>query len=347
MGVRAVLPPDLVTAERAPTSNDKAYVRGTLWLDFVGLASYQWSGVSWIELGSGVVGDIATLTGDTGGAIAPVGGNISILGGAAGGASVAGTAGTLTINIAQATDTQRGTLEVSTNAESVTGTSILVAVTPASLTARLAAPGTIGGTTPGAATFTNLTANGTVNLNTAGAGITSIGTGGTGAVNIGNATGNTAITGTLTTSNTITALLGNIDAFLGSMSSGTSMTAGTSVTATLGNITATNGNFVKGTAGNKDVYTSVATTTAAGANSAGTVTLVGGTATVSTTAIAAGSKVRLTRQSVGATGANPLGMLSVGTIVAATSFVINAWSATDATALAATDVSSIWWEIVN
>lgn len=126
-----------------------------------------------------------------------------------------------------------------------------------------------------------------------------------------------------------------------------SITATTTLTATLGNITATNGNIVRGTAGNKDVYTSVASTTAAGANSAGKVTLVGGTATVATTAVTANSIIRLTRQGVGATGANPLGVLSVGTIVAGVSFDINAWSAADATALAATDVSSIGWEIIN
>ena len=133
----------------------------------------------------------------------------------------------------------------------------------------------------------------------------------------------------------------------GALNATTSITAGTALTASLGNITATNGNIVRGTAGNKDVYTSVASTTTAGANSAGTVTLTGGTATISTTAVTASSIIRLTRQGVGVTGANPLGMLSVGTIVASTSFVINAWSATDATALAATDVSIIGWEIVN
>lgn len=185
---------------------------------------------------------------------------------------------------------------------------------------------TTGGASPlnlngGALTTGNLTATGTVGINTSGAGVTTIGTGGTGATNIGNATGNTAVTGSLTTT--------------------------TSLTATLGNITATNGNIVRGTAGNKDVYTSVASTTTAGANSAGKVTLVGGTATVSTTAVTASSLIRLTRQSVGATGANDLGILSVGTIVAATSFVINAWTVTNATALQTDDVSEIFWEIVN
>lgn len=108
-----------------------------------------------------------------------------------------------------------------------------------------------------------------------------------------------------------------------------------------------NGNLVLNTAGNKVVYTNLATTTAAGANSAGTVTLVGGTATISTTAVTAGSKIKLTRQSVGATGAAALGQLSIGTITAGASFVINAWSQANATVLAATDVSSIYWEIIN
>lgn len=126
-----------------------------------------------------------------------------------------------------------------------------------------------------------------------------------------------------------------------------SITATTSITATLGNITATNGNIVRGTAGNKDVYSSVATTTAAGANSAGTVALAGGTATVSTTAVTANSQIRLYRQGIGATGAAALGILTLGTVTAGTSFVINSVQAADATALQASDVSVIGWEIVN
>ena len=157
----------------------------------------------------------------------------------------------------------------------------------------------------------------------------------------------TAGTGITATTGNIVASTGNITSTLGSVAAATTVTAGTSITATLGNITATNGNIVRGTAGNKDVYTSVATTTTAGANSAGTVTLVGGTATVSTTAIAAGSKLRLTRQGIGATGAAALGLLSVGTITAGVSFIINSVDQADATALQASDVSSIFWEIVN
>jgi len=257
MGVRAIQPPDLIVAERAPTSTDVAYVMGQLWLDKLAEAAYQYvSGGDWISLGSGTTGAIVTLTGDSGGAIAPVAGNIDILG-TANQITVTGTAGTLTFTL------------------------------PAAITA----PGSL-------ATTTTL------------------------------ASGTTLAAGT-------------------SMSAGTSITAGTSLTATLGNITATNGNFVKNTAGNKDVYTSLATTTTAGANSAGTVTLSGGTATISTTAVTAASKIRIYRQSVGATGAAALGILSIGTITASTSFIINAVQAADATALQASDVSVVFWEIVN
>ena len=162
---------------------------------------------------------------------------------------------------------------------------------------------------------------GTTTINTAGASNTTIGTGGTGAVRLGNTTGNTAVTGSLTTTTTLTA--------------------------TLGAITATNGNLVLVAAGNKINHTSVAIAAAAGANSMGTVTLVGGTVVVATTAVTANSLIKIWRQTVGATGAAALGQLSVGTIVAATSFVINAWSAADATALQASDVSVIGWEISN
>jgi hypothetical protein len=225
------------------------------------------------------------------------------------------------------TQNKQGIVRFATAAEAAAGTLDNVAISPAtaqSATALdFASPPVagFGSTTPRPVAATTLAATGTVGINISGAGVTTIGTGGTGATNIGNATGNTAVTG--------------------------SLTASTSLTATLGNITATNGNFVKGTAGNKDVYTSLATTTAAGANSAGTVTLVGGTATISTTSVTASSKIRLYRQSVGATGAAATGNLSVGTISAGTSFIINSVLIATATSLATTDVSVVFWEIVN
>lgn len=171
LGVLAINPPNVVLAEMAPTSANVAFDKATLWLDTVNEAVYMYPGSGdWIALGSGTTGAVVSLTGSSGGAITPVGGNIDVLGDSADGVSVVGTAGTLTINVAAATTTQRGTLETSTDAESVTGTSDAVAVTPASLTARLAAPGAIGGTTPAAGTFTTIagstiTASGNIILN--------------------------------------------------------------------------------------------------------------------------------------------------------------------------------------
>ncbi|HOO46202.1 MAG TPA: hypothetical protein PLM29_08235, partial [Deltaproteobacteria bacterium] len=67
--------------------------------------------------------------------------------------------GTLTgSKVATATDEAQGAVELSTDAESVTGTSDAVVVTPGTLTARLAAPGEIGGTTPAAVNATTISA---------------------------------------------------------------------------------------------------------------------------------------------------------------------------------------------
>lgn len=102
-----------------------------------------------------------------------------------------------------------------------------------------------------------------------------------------------------------------------------------------------------GTAGNKIISDNVATTTTAGDNSFGTVTLVNGTATISTTSVTANSIIMLSRQGIGSTGAAALGVLTIGTIVAGTSFVITAVQPADATAAQTTDVSVIGWMIIN
>lgn len=99
-----------------------------------------------------------------------------------------------------------GIVQLATNAITVTGTNATEAVTPAGLTARLAAPGAIGGTTPAAGTFTAVTA----------------------------------------TTGAITATLGNIVSSAGSVSAATTVTAGTGITATTGNIKATAGQVIAG-----------------------------------------------------------------------------------------------------
>lgn len=58
--------------------------------------------------------------------------------------------------IGDSTATAKGVVELATDAETVTGTDTARATTPANVVAKLAAPGTIGGTTPGVATFTTL-----------------------------------------------------------------------------------------------------------------------------------------------------------------------------------------------
>lgn len=74
-----------------------------------------------------------------------------------------------------ATTSSSGVIELSTNAESVTGSDIIRAITPSTLSARLAAPGTIGGTTPGVINGTTI--NGTTfDTNVTAAGVTLSGT---------------------------------------------------------------------------------------------------------------------------------------------------------------------------
>lgn len=259
---------------------------------------------------------------------------------------------------------KQGIVRFATAAEAAAGTMDNVAISPAtaqSATALdFASPPVLGfgSTTPRPVHATTLDSTG----------LTSLATGAGAVANIGNTTGTigffgiaaAARPGATTDIKDGLALMGlitnggatplNLDggAFTaGTVSAVSTITAGTTLTATLGNITATNGNIVRGTAGNKDVYSSVASTTTAGANSAGTVTLVGGTATIATTAVTASSQIRLYRQGVGATGAAALGILSLGTVSAGVSFIINAVQAANATALQASDVSVIGWEIVN
>ena len=62
----------------------------------------------------------------------------------------------------------------------------------------------------------------------------------------------------------------------------------------------------------------------------GTATLSGGTITVSNTTVTANTRIFTSRQAAGGT----LGHLSIGTVVAATSFVINSSSATDTSVVA-------------
>lgn len=89
-----------IQANRAPTTADTGYEIGQQWADttsniLYGLASVSAGAAQWNLLGPGS-SDVDSLTGDSGGAISPTGGNINILGGD--GLTVVGSGSTLTIN---------------------------------------------------------------------------------------------------------------------------------------------------------------------------------------------------------------------------------------------------------
>jgi hypothetical protein len=361
---------------RAPTASDYNYPIGKRWVNR-GVASYElidltsFNGITtanWNLLASDT-GPLDTLTGDSGGAISPSAGNIT-LAGTGGQIATAGGGSTITFSLtgpfAPSSFTAHGVL-IGEGSSSIVATTpgtngqLLIGSTGAdpafstvtssggtltvtggahTLNLDLAAPVTVPNGGTGATTLTGvLTGNGTSAV-TANA-VTNHG------VVVGaasNGVGSTAVgaTGTL-----LAGATGADPAFTASPSVTGSITAGTTLTATLGNITATNGNLVLTAAGNKMVRTSVGTTTTAGANSIGSVTLVGGTATVATTAVTTNSLIQIWRQSIGATGAAALGELSIGTITNGTSFVINAALPATATSLATTDVSVVGWEIIN
>lgn len=93
--------PGNIIAQRAPTANDRRYKIGSMWVDKSNNASYQLTSVvaasaNWELLGS-ATGAIATLTGDTGGAISPVAGNVDLVGSSS--VDVAGSTGQLAFSV--------------------------------------------------------------------------------------------------------------------------------------------------------------------------------------------------------------------------------------------------------
>lgn len=91
------------------------------------------------NVGSGAA-PVETLTGNSGGAVGPDGSfNINILGNNTTGINVVGSPGTNTLSIVgiQATTTQRGTVELATDAEAIAGTDSANALTASNLAAKL------------------------------------------------------------------------------------------------------------------------------------------------------------------------------------------------------------------
>lgn len=117
------------------------------------------------------------------------------------------------------------------------------------------------------------------------------------------------------------------------------VTAG-DIVATLGNVELTAGNLLVDTAGDGIQI-------AEGANARmGQDTLVGGTITVNNTSITANTRIFLSRDAAPA-GAVATGNLCVQNVVVGTSFDISAVDPSDATALIATDTSTVNWLLIE
>jgi hypothetical protein len=90
-----------VVAQTSPSSTDKQFVVGTIWIDQPNSQSYQLVKVvngtpTWTLLGPGA-SDVDTLTADSGGPISPAGGTITIAGGT--NITTAGAGSTITLNL--------------------------------------------------------------------------------------------------------------------------------------------------------------------------------------------------------------------------------------------------------
>lgn len=121
LGVNATQPPQIITASIAPSINDKQFPLGTIWIEGVGASAtaYIYMGVNatngqalWPLFTSSSTGDVLSLTGNSGGAIAPDGsGNINVVGATASGINVVGSGHTLTISNTNRTDAKITTVD--------------------------------------------------------------------------------------------------------------------------------------------------------------------------------------------------------------------------------------------
>lgn len=113
--------PAPVIGQRAPATSDKGYEVGQIWVDqttsqIYGLASVASGSATWSILGPGS-SDVDTLTADSGGALSPAAGNITIAGGT--NVTTSGSGSTITINL-------DGSISLTAvTATTITGTTVL------------------------------------------------------------------------------------------------------------------------------------------------------------------------------------------------------------------------------
>jgi hypothetical protein len=334
------LAPVPIQFNRQPATTDTRYEIGQQLIfgnSVYELTSITAGSANWTLLGSGSTGGINSITGDINGAEVPLLGNFNLLG-TADQINVTGSANTETFSI-PSTFIAPGSIASTTTITSGTG----LTVTTGGI---LVSGGDIINSHSDAGTDVTIEVTNSDNTNGASRAGVEIATGGASSGDpylSFQISGVGASTMTMGLDNSASDLfvisnstaIGTSNAL--TLSQAGALTATTSVTATLGDITATNGNLVLNTAGNKIVSTSVASTTTAGANTFGTVALVGGTATVNTSSVTANSMIFATVQDLGTVATAQA--IAITAKVASTSFTI--------TSADPTDTSTIAWFIVN
>ncbi len=326
--------PAPVVAQRSPTNNDIHYNIGQAWIDvpnqnYYGLVAKEANVATWSIL-SPQIGGVNILTGDTGGGINPLGGNISLLG------------------------TANQIVTVGVDNQINFGLSNTV-VAPGTLTSTGLFTGSASATIVTGAVALNLGADAgasTINLGTgSSARAINIGTGVAGSnITMGAQTGSTFLhvntgsggvsfqgTGAFTVNNAAGAI--NI----GAGTSAQTVNLGTGVaakTVNLGSTTTTSTTTINAGSGGIILNGALAHVyVATGAKGlAGTATLTSGTVVVATQAITSSSKI-IVSYNTPAVGA---GVLSTpaASIINGTSFVINSTTGADST-------STVNWFFVN
>jgi hypothetical protein len=127
----ATVVPYAVRLPRNPTVDDRNYPVGSIWVNtatesLFGLGGIVGGEARWAPLGDHPLGDLRTLTGDSGGAVAGTVFNIDILGGAGSGITVVGNPATSTLEITTSSSYYSGTV---TTVGAVTATALAIPVT--------------------------------------------------------------------------------------------------------------------------------------------------------------------------------------------------------------------------
>jgi hypothetical protein len=319
--------PGTIKAKRAPTTTDTGYDLGQFWLDKTGDDLYGLVDVSagiatWNVLAASP-GEVATLTGDTGGAISPSSGNITIAG-TAGEIETSGSGSTITVGIP-------ATFSIGSNSGTNSGT---ILTGSGGLTIDLANGDCIIGGGTGQFDISSDVLDNTINIGFAsGACVKEINIGspqsssatsiqaGTGGMLLNADNGNITVTsGTGTVSISGDATANTIS--IGTGAGAKAITIGSTNTTSATNLTAGSG----GVNCAKDfnltaVATKITMNGGAATDFIGTGTLTNGVATILNTNIAAGDRIFVQRTAANASTA--LGML-ITTINAGVSFVVTA-----------------------